>query len=133
MTFEVKRQLLKILLIACIVSTAIHFADNYLYIENYPQPEWISAHSIYISWLIWTVIGITGYWLYCSQKYWLAYLCLIIYSFCGIDSLGHYLYGAMSDFSIKMHVLILTDGLTGLAVLGFTFWSGLNRFIKTSL
>lgn len=125
MTFEVKRQLLKILLIACIVSTAIHFADNYLYIEKYPQPEWISAPSIYISWLIWTVIGITGYWLYRSQKYWLAYLCLIIYSFCGIDSLGHYFYGAMSDFSVKMHVLILTDGLTGLAVLGFTFWSGL--------
>lgn len=118
MTPEVKRQLLKILLVACIVSTAIHFADNYFYIEQYPQPEWISAPSIYISWLIWTVIGIFGYWLYRSQKYWLAYVCLVIYSFCGIDSLGHYFYGAMSDFSVKMHLLILTDGLTGLAVLG---------------
>lgn len=122
---DLKRQLLKLLLIACIISTAIHFTDNYLYIKQYPQPEWISASSIYISWIIWTAIGIAGYWLYKSEKYWFAYLCLVIYSFCGIDSLGHYFYGAMSDFSIKMHLLILTDGLTGLAVLGFTFWSGL--------
>lgn len=63
--------------------------------------------------------------MYRIQKYWLAYLCLVIYSFCGIDSLGHYFYGAMSDFSVKMHLLIFADGLTGLAVLGFTFWLGL--------
>ena len=132
MTPEVKRQLLKILLVTCTISTAIHFTDNYLYIEQYPQPEWISASSIYISWLVWTVIGVIGYWLYSSQKYWLAYLCLVIYSFCGIDSLGHYFYGAMSDFSVKMHLLILTDGLTGLAVLGFTVWLGLNQLVKFS-
>lgn len=61
MTLEVKRQLLKILLTACIISTAIHFTDNYLYIAQYPQPEWISASSIYISWINWTAIGVAGY------------------------------------------------------------------------
>lgn len=122
---EVKRQLLKILLIACVVSTAIHFTDNYLYIEQYPQPGWITPSSIYISWIIWTVIGLTGYWLYRTGKFWLAYLCLAIYSFCGLDSLGHYLYGAMSEFSMKMHFFIVMDGMTGLAILGFTLWSGL--------
>ncbi|MDJ0619610.1 MAG: hypothetical protein QNJ63_23190 [Calothrix sp. MO_192.B10] len=126
MNTEVKRQLLlKIFLIACIVSTAIHFTDNYLYIEQYPQPDWITPSSVWISWVVWTLIGLTGYWLYQSKKFWLAYLCLIVYSFCGLDSLGHYLYGSMSDFSVKMHLFIVTDGLTGLAVLGFTLWSGL--------
>jgi hypothetical protein len=123
---EVKRQLvLKILLVACIISTAIHFTDNYVYIEKYPQPDWISAPSIYISWIIWTGIGVAGYWLYKSGRFWRAYLCLVIYSFSGLDSLGHYLYGAMSEFSMKMHLFIVTDGLTGLAILGFTLWSGL--------
>lgn len=43
---ELKRQIvLKILLIACIISTAIHFTDNYLYIEKYPQPDWITGIS----------------------------------------------------------------------------------------
>jgi len=117
--------LLRILLLACIISTAIHFTDNYFYIEQYPQPDWITPSSVYISWIIWTAVGLTGYWLHQSERFWSAYLCLAIYSFCGLDSLGHYLYGSMSEFTMKMHVFIITDGLTGLAMLGFTLWSGL--------
>jgi hypothetical protein len=64
MNLEVKHQLLlKILLIACIVSTGIHFTDNYLYFEKYPQPDWITPPSVYISWVVWTVVGVAGYWL----------------------------------------------------------------------
>jgi hypothetical protein len=126
MNLEVKHQLLlKILLIACIVSTGIHFTDNYLYFEKYPHPDWITPPSVYISWVVWTVVGVAGYWLYKSGRFWFAYLCLTIYSFAGLDSLGHYFYGTMSEFSMKMHFFILTDGLTGLAILGFTIWSGL--------
>ncbi|WP_341529680.1 hypothetical protein WKK05_10395 [Nostoc sp. UHCC 0302] len=126
MNLEVKRQrLLKILLLASIISTGIHFTDNYLFIEKYPQPTWITASAIYQSWLIFTAIGIAGYWLYQYQKYWLAYACLSVYSLTGLASPGHYLYGTMSQFSAKMHLLIWTDGLTGLAILGFIFWSAL--------
>jgi hypothetical protein len=119
------QRLLKTLLITSIISTAIHFADNYLFIEQYPQPNWITAPSIYQSWLILTAVGITAYWLYKYQKFWLAYGCLLIYSFTGLASPGHYLYGSLSQFSMKMHIFILTDGLTGLAILGFIIWSAL--------
>ena len=126
MNSEIKRQnLLKILLIASIVSTAIHFTDNYLYIEHYPQPDWITPASIVRSWIIWTVIGIAGYWLYKNQRFWLSYPCLAYYSFCGLSSLAHYLFGSMAEFSAKMHLFIATDALTGLAILVFTLWSGL--------
>lgn len=124
MNLEVKRlRLLKILLIASIISTGIHFTDNYLFIEQYPQPNWITAASIYQSWLILTVLGITAYWLYNYRKFWLSYGCLLVYSFTGLASLGHYFYGSLSQFSAKMHLFILTDGLTGLAILGFVIWS----------
>jgi hypothetical protein len=124
MNSEIKRQsLLKFLLIACIASTAVHFTDNYLYFEHYPQPDWITPASIYRSWIIWTVTGIAGYWLYKNQRFWSSYLCLAYYSFCGLTSLSHYLYGPMSDFSVKMHLFIMTDGLAGFAILGFTLWS----------
>jgi len=126
MNSEIKRQnLLKILLIASIVSTAIHFTDNYLYIEHYPQPDWITPASIVRSWIIWTVTGIAGYWLYKNQRFWLSYPCLVYYSFCGLSSLAHYLFGSMAEFSAKMHLFIATDALTGLAILVFTLWSGL--------
>ena len=126
MNFEAKYQsLLKNLLIASIISTGIHFTDNYLFIEEYPQPAWITAPSIYQSWLILTAVGVTGYWLYRYRKFWFACICLFIYSVTGLASLGHYFYRPLFQFSLKMHIFIWTDGLTGLAVLGFAFWSGL--------
>jgi hypothetical protein len=126
MNSEPKRQLLlKILVLTCVVSTAIHFTDNYLYIEQYPEPDWITPPSVYISWTIGTIIGIVGYWLYANKRFWLSYGCLVLYSFLGLDSLGHYLFGAMSEFTPKMHFFIVTDGIAGLAILGFTLWSSL--------
>lgn len=115
--------LLKLILIASILSTAIHFTDNYLFIDRYPQPAWITAPTIYQSWIVLTVIGVIGYWLYKFRKFWLAYLCLSIYSFTGLASPEHYLYGSLSEFSFKMHLFIWTDALTCFAVLGFVIWS----------
>ena len=118
-------RLLKILLIVSIVATFIHFTDNYLYFERYPQPAWITRPGVYRSWIIWTVFAIAGYALYRNGRFWISHLCLTIYSFCGITSLGHYLYGSMFEFSPKMHFFILTDGAAGLAILGFIVWSSL--------
>ncbi|WP_246275620.1 hypothetical protein [Brasilonema bromeliae] len=91
MNLEVKsHNLLISILILSIISTGIHFTDNYnyLFIKQYPQPDWITAPSIYQSWLILTVVGIIGYWLYKYQKFWLAYSCLFVYSLTGLASLG---------------------------------------------
>jgi hypothetical protein len=126
MDTEIKRQnLLKILLITSMISTFIHFGDNYVHFAHYPQPVWITPPSVYRSWIIWTVSAIVGYMLYQRRQFWLSYPCLTFYSFCGITSLGHYLYGSISEFSVKMHIFILTDGLAGFSVLGFTIWSSL--------
>jgi hypothetical protein len=119
------RNILKIFLLVSVLSTAVHFTDNYLYFEHYPQPDWVTPIGIPRSWLIWTVFGLAGYWLYTHQRFWLAYICLIVYATCGLSSLGHYLYGSLHQFSLKMHLLILTDGLAGSLILGFSVWSGL--------
>jgi hypothetical protein len=126
MNLKINRQsLLKLVLMLSIISTAIHFTDNYRFIESYPQPVWITAPSIYQFWIILTVVGVIGYWLYKVERFWIAYLCLSIYSITGLASPGHYLYGALSQFSPKMHFLIWADAITGLAVLGFVLWSSL--------
>lgn len=120
-----RQQLLLLLLVISIISTFIHYTDNFFSFEQYPQPDWITLSSIYISWVVLTAIGIIGYSLYRSRRFGLAYLCLLLYSITGLSSLGHYLYGNLSDFSMKMHLFIWTDGLIGLSVLSFTLWSGL--------
>lgn len=126
MSSDIKRNsLLKIFILASVISTLIHNVDNYLRFDMYPQPSWITPAGIFRSWIIWTIFGIAGYFLYKNQRFLLAYICLIIYSTCGLSSLGHYLYGHLDEFSPFMHLFILTDGLTGLGILGFTLWSSL--------
>ena len=114
---------LKSLLAFSIIATLIHFTDNYFYFERYPQPDWISQFGVIRTWFLWTAVGLAGTWLYDNRRLILAHLFLLIYAFCGLSSLGHYLYGSMAEFSPKMHFLILADGLAGAGILGFVLWS----------
>ena len=117
--------LLLLFLIASIVSTNLHYTDNATFIENYPEPDWITVSGIYLTWIVMTFIGILGYWLYTQEQFWISYFCLTLYSFTGLSSPAHYFYGALSNFSVKMHALIWLDLLTGAFVLGFVVYSGL--------
>ena len=111
---------------ASFVSTAIHYTDNYLDIHDYPQPEWITRPTVYVAWLLFTAAGAIGYWLYTSGRVVPSYLFLLIYSYTGTSSLGHYLYGGFSDFSAKMHFFIWLDALAGFAVMAFVVWSAMT-------
>jgi hypothetical protein len=116
-------RILLVILAASIVSTAIHYGDNYFAIERYPGPEWIKGPVIYVGWIVLTAIGVLGYVLYRRAMYLPAILCLLVYSYTGVSSLGHFLYGDWSEFTTAMHVSILADGVTGTAVLAFALWA----------
>ena len=110
-----------------IIITSLHYTDNALFVNVYPEPEWITISGIFMTWGIMTAIALISYWFYYQQNYLLSYLTLVIYSITGLSSPTHYLYGAMSEFSPKMHLLIVTDFLAGLVVIGFIIWSGLIK------
>jgi hypothetical protein len=120
-----QRKNLLIVLIFSIVVTSFHYTDNAIFIDKYPEPEWFTMSGVYVTWIVLTLLGIAGYWLYQQEKFWAAYLCLGVYSFTGLSSPAHYFYGPMSEFSFKMHTLIGFDVLAGTLVLGFVLWSGL--------
>ena len=114
-------------LVASVVLTTIHYTDNYLYFDEYPQPESLQRWHVYVAWLALTAVGIAGYALY-ERGYALpSYVCLVVYSYTGLSSLGHYLYGSLDEFTAKQHGFILVDGLSGAAVLSFVVWTALTR------
>ena len=117
---------LLVLLLASIVSTAIHYTDNAVNIADYPQPGWLTEAQIYISWVVLTGVGILGYRLYRAERYGPAHLLLLVYSYTGVSSLGHYLYSGVDELSARQHFHIATDGITGLAILAFVIWSALS-------
>lgn len=116
--------LLLVLLIIGVVTTILHYTDNFLFFDNYPLPTWITKPSVYVAWLMLTSFGIAGYWLYKQRVFWTAYLCLCIYSITGVSSLGHYFYASMTEISVKMNTLIWLDAISGTALLSFILWSG---------
>lgn len=112
------QKLLFSILIASIVITSIHYTDNAIFIDKYPEPQWITTFGIYLTWSAMSILGIIGYWLYSQGKRWLSYCCLGIYSLTGLSSPMHYFYGGMSEFSLKMHTFIWLDFVAGALVIG---------------
>jgi hypothetical protein len=114
---------LLVILLANLISTGIHYWDNYVSFDRYPVPAWITLDGVWISWLLLTIVGGLGYWLYCQQKWWLAYLCLAIYVSTGASTPLHYLYAPMSHFMMRMNISIWSDGLAALLLILFLVWS----------
>lgn len=122
-----KNRILLAIIISNIIITSLHYTDNALFVDVYPQPEWITTSGVFTTWGIMTVIALISYWLYLRKNYWLSYLALIIYSTTGLSSPTHYLYGTMIEFSTKMHFLIWSDFIVGVLVIGFIIWSSLVK------
>lgn len=110
-------------LIFNIAITSIHYTDNAIFVNDYPEPEWFTTSGVFVTWIVMTSIGIITYWIYSQQYFWLSYFLLGIYAGTGLSSPAHYFYGELSQFSAKMHVLIWSDAIAGLSIVGFIIWS----------
>ena len=110
-------------LLAGVVLTTVHYTDNYLYFDEYPQPGSLQRWHVWAGWLLLTAVGVAGYRLYASGRALPGYVCLVVYSYTGLSSLGHYLYGTLGEFSAKQHFFILVDGVAGASVIAFVVWS----------
>ncbi len=114
---------LLVILLTNLISTGMHYWDNYVSFDRYPVPAWITVDGVWMSWSLLTIVGSLGYWLYCQQKWWLAYICLTIYVSTGASTPLHYLYAPMSHFMMRMNISILSDGLAALLLILFLLWS----------
>jgi len=112
---------------ASVVLTAFHFTDNYVSIETYPQPDWVTGAAVLVSWPLFTLLGVVGYLLYRQQRYTLAHGFLLAYSYAGLSSLGHFLSGSPDEFTTRGLVSVLIDGAAGSTVLTVALWSILAR------
>ena len=108
---------------ASIVLTLFHFTDNYLSIDTYPQPNWISGPIVLVSWPLFTALGVAGYLLYRQGQFAKAHILLLAYSYTGLSSLGHFLSGSPDEFTTRGLISVFVDGAAGSAVLAVAIWS----------
>ncbi|HEV3094187.1 MAG TPA: hypothetical protein VGY30_06705 [Solirubrobacteraceae bacterium] len=120
---------LKTMMAASILSTAIHYTDNFIAVDRYQglggnsDPTAIRV-AIVLAWPLLTWIGLIGYRRYRERRYQEAYVSLAVYSLTGLSTFGHFIYGspAIPPF---FYATLFTDGLTGLCLLGFVVWSAI--------
>jgi hypothetical protein len=123
---EARLPLLRAILAFSIISTAAHYAHNFVAIEDYPQSDLVSNGvvqvAIIVSWPLLTAIGLMGFRLYAQGRYRRARAFLVTYSLTGLLTLGHFIDGD-PDIPAFFYATIFTDALAGLAILAFTAWS----------
>ena len=116
--------LLRILLAAAILSSAIHYTHNFVMASMYPPlpPLFPNALAfqigIVIAWPLLTGVGVWGYAQYVAGNLRRAGWAFVIYSIVGISTIGHFL-GPSPEIPPFFFVTIFTDFLTGTAMLGF--------------
>lgn len=118
--------LLKAILAASILSTAIHYTHNFIAVDRYPGPGGdfytVVRVAIVVGWPLLTAIGLIGYRRYREQRYREAHVCLAVYSLTGLATMGHFIYGN-PRIPALFYATLFTDFLAGLAVLAFVWWS----------
>jgi hypothetical protein len=120
-----RQTVLKTILTASILSTAIHYTHNFVAVTHYPGPKDLyttTRVAIVIAWPLLTWIGLTGYRRYSEHRYHEAHVSLAVYSLTGITTAGHFIYGN-PQIPALFYATLFTDVLTGLAMLTFVLWS----------
>ena len=118
--------MLRALLIAAAVTTAVHYTHNVVAYDRYPSADWasfITAPVVAIAWFVFTTFGVLGYVRYRQGRMRAASAYLAAFSLSGFFTLGHWLPGQEGgDISPLMTVSILLDGVMGAAMLGYAVW-----------
>ena len=123
---ERAQRLLNVVFFTAVASSIVHYTDNYLAFERFPQSDsgpQITKDSVWIAWIAFTAFGVAGWLLYRRGRIALASALLAVYSLSGLIGIGHYTASGMSELAWWRHVHIWVDILCGVAVLAFAIWS----------
>jgi hypothetical protein len=98
---------LPVLLIANLVASALHFGDNMLRFDEYPEPSWITGpHVVDALWLLMTPLLAVGWWLARRGMKRTSVGILWLYGALSLFVLGHYFYASPFEFPPRINVLI---------------------------
>ena len=117
---------LNIVFFAALGSSIVHYTDNYLAFERFPDggpgPQ-ITADAIWIAWLVFTAFGVAGYIAYRRGQVRAGAALFAVYAISGLIGLGHYSAPGMSELEWWRHAHIWADIACGAALVVFSVCS----------
>lgn len=118
-----RQTLLLVLLIVNIILSILHYTDNLIHFDAYPEPDWFSPYLTDSIWWVMTPLGIAGFLFYRKEMFRKAYIGLYGYALLSQLTLGHYVVAPIWELSLKMNSLILLEAWAAIPIVGFTLWS----------
>ncbi|MBA6410274.1 MULTISPECIES: hypothetical protein [unclassified Pseudoalteromonas] len=88
---KVKQPWLGRLLLALVAGSVLHYTDNLLFFEQYPEPPWINQHQIDAFWWVMTPLAWIGYSLIMRGSLRVGTATLLTYAACNLLTLGLFL------------------------------------------
>ena len=115
--------ILPILLLVNLVASVLHFGDNMLRFDEYPEPAWIAGpHVVDAAWLLMTPLLAVGWWLARGGVRRWAIGVLWLYGALSMFVLGHYFYASPFELSFRINFLIVLEAVAaGLLLLSAPF------------
>ncbi|MDX6372004.1 MAG: hypothetical protein QOD98_992 [Nocardioidaceae bacterium] len=129
------RLLVGLLAFAFAVSV-VHYVDNYVNYDDYPQggvgpvPA-PSATLVGLSWFVFTASGIAGLWLWVRGRVTAASVFLTGYSVSGLVGFAHYAVPSATSMVWWRQLHVITDICCGIAVFAFALWVARNAAALT--
>ncbi len=112
--------LIRRVFVTALLLSVVHYIDNTVRFEDYTGGKasdgFITQPMIPISWVLFTVAGVTGYRLLKQGNHGLGGSLLGVYSVSGLIGVGHFTTVSPGDFSAFQNTFIALDFLAGLAV-----------------
>ena len=123
-------RVLWLLLGAAVTVSVVHYTDNVLGYDAYPQPDGgpsPSRGTIAISWFAFTAFALAGAVLLRRGHALAAAACLAAYSGSGLVGIGHYAVEGATGMPWWRQAHIVADILCGAAVLAIALWLARRR------
>jgi len=107
----------------------LHFSDNYLNIEDYGGPNWITKGTVLRFWLFMTLFAVMSYYYYQTGKLKLSYYTGLFYCGCCLFSLGHYYVNPPSFYRARIHLLLIAETIPAFILGGYHIWLNKNPLV----
>lgn len=120
-------EVMRWLLWATVASSILHYADNVLFFEQYPEPYWINTSFIDAFWWLMTPLAWIGYRLIRRGARRSGAATLLMYAACNLLTLGHYRYAPMHHISLRIHTLIWLEAALAVALIAFLLIAYIKR------
>jgi hypothetical protein len=108
--------------IAHLVASAVHFTDNAVRFDRYPEPSWLNPPLVAVSWFVLAALAVFGAIQLSAGSAVAGRISLGASAFLAIIGLGHYLLPGAQSMDALQHGSIGVEAVAAVALLVSSFW-----------